>query len=408
MNIQGVGTVKNSAKINTSKEKNEASFTDFLPKSNEAIKDAEYCPKKPMDKKIISASTEAGKPRIAVTEAKETNSLENVEDIKEEFAVFISNVKSDLMEKLNLSQEELENLMSVLGLTNLDLLQENKIQQIFLEATGEENPLNLVLSEEYSDFMKNYQSLVHKLEDTLDLDENTYDAIKMLMGKDSLDSTIKDVAQSKENVFYQAVEDETLEQVKHTDEFADEQVQITNFQETPKALVQDPGVKEIIVPGGQMKESVNVEDLMKQMDALGKMVTEDTETTIHMQLTPKHLGKVFLQISLQEGIITARIATEHEHVKELLINQSYELKEMLSAHGVRVNEVEVTTETHEFEQNLEQNFHFTEEDQGKQENNNASRNYTGDGYDENQSLPDEETLVEELMKQQGNRMFLQA
>ncbi len=71
-------------------------------------------------------------------------------------------------------------------------------------------------------------------------------------------------------------------------------------------------------------------------------------------LHPASLGNVHLQISEKAGIITAVITTENETVRDALLVQAMVLKEELNEQGLKVESVEVTVASHEFEQNMQQ------------------------------------------------------
>ena len=89
-------------------------------------------------------------------------------------------------------------------------------------------------------------------------------------------------------------------------------------------------------------------------------------------------------------------------VKEALEMQVATLRENLSQAGVKVDSVEVTIASHEFERNLEQN------EQGHQQNPDESkkaprRNLKLDSLDELSGLmSEEEALVAQIMRDNGN------
>ena len=98
----------------------------------------------------------------------------------------------------------------------------------------------------------------------------------------------------------------------------------------------------------------------------------------------------------------AQIAAQNEIVKEALEMQVATLRENLSQAGVKVDSVEVTIASHEFERNLEQN------EQGQQQNPDESkkaprRNLKLDSLDELSGLmSEEEALVAQIMRDNGN------
>ena len=152
---------------------------------------------------------------------------------------------------------------------------------------------------------------------------------------------------------------------------------------------------------------------MNQISEFAKLnFTADT-TSLEMQLNPENLGKIYLHVSTsKEGNITAQIAASNEVVKEALETQMADLKTSLNQQGIKVDAVEVTIASHEFERNLEQNAKGDANQSEYQEE--ASRNDTGsngirrilrgelDGL--SGLMSEEDVLAAKIMKDNGNTM----
>ena len=93
---------------------------------------------------------------------------------------------------------------------------------------------------------------------------------------------------------------------------------------------------------------------------------------MEMQLNPENLGKIYLNISEKEGVIRAQLAAQNEVVKEALETQMVELRQNLNQQGIKVDAIEVTVATHEFEQNLDGQAK-QEEQAGEQMEQNQKR-----------------------------------
>ncbi|MEC0123877.1 flagellar hook-length control protein FliK [Paenibacillus pabuli] len=65
-----------------------------------------------------------------------------------------------------------------------------------------------------------------------------------------------------------------------------------------------------------------------------------SEATI--SLRPEHLGKLDVQITLQNGQLVARFMTEHSMAKDMLEQQMMQLRSSLQAQGIQVERLEVT------------------------------------------------------------------
>lgn len=151
---------------------------------------------------------------------------------------------------------------------------------------------------------------------------------------------------------------------------------------------------------------VNVEDILRQVSQMTRVIVGQAESSIEMQLNPANLGKVYLQVVSREGVITAQLAAQNEAVKEALESQLVVLKENMNQQGMKVEAIEVTIASHEFERNLEQNQNnAAREQQEEQAQRTGRRNINLNNLDELEGLmSEEETLVAKMMAEQGNSM----
>jgi flagellar hook-length control protein FliK len=158
------------------------------------------------------------------------------------------------------------------------------------------------------------------------------------------------------------------------------------------------------MPQMQLNSYLGVDTLqiMEQIaEQIRVVVTPDT-TSMEMQINPENLGKIYLHISSEEGVVSAQFAATNEVVKEALELQMATLRENLTQAGVKVDAIEVTIASHEFEKNLEQNQKNPDE-QLQEEKTTKRRNLSVDSLDELQGvMTEEETLVAQIMKDNGN------
>ncbi len=149
--------------------------------------------------------------------------------------------------------------------------------------------------------------------------------------------------------------------------------------------------------------SVNTLDIIRQVAENVKIVLANDFSSMEMQLNPENLGKVYLNVTVEEGAVNAQIAVQNETVKEVLEVQLATLRETLNQSGIKVDAVEVTVASHEFESNLEQDGRRQEEQAEKQHGNVIRRNISLDSLDELSGLmSEEETLVAKMMRDNGN------
>jgi len=151
-------------------------------------------------------------------------------------------------------------------------------------------------------------------------------------------------------------------------------------------------------------------ELLEQVTSNLKITLASDATTMEMQLNPENLGKVFLQLSSKEGVVSAHFNAQNEVVKEVLESQMADLRTSLNQQGVKVDAIEVTVSSHGFERNLDENQH-REEKEGEmmEENKKSRRSLRMDSLDELQGLmTEEEMLVAQIMRDNGNSMDLTA
>ena len=151
--------------------------------------------------------------------------------------------------------------------------------------------------------------------------------------------------------------------------------------------------------------STDTTELINQIvDNIRLNVSQDT-TSIEMQLNPENLGRVYVHLSAKEGTVNAQFTATNEVVKEALEAQIVTLKENLNQAGVKVDAVEITVSSHEFERNLEQD-QSREEQEGEYQEAAAKqrrRNINMSSMDELAGvMTEEESLVAQMMRDNGN------
>lgn len=150
--------------------------------------------------------------------------------------------------------------------------------------------------------------------------------------------------------------------------------------------------------------SIDTKEIIAQI-ANNVRINQSIDTAnIQMQLNPENLGRIYLNISSKEGAVSATITATNEAVKEALEAQIINLKENLSQNGIKVDAVEVTVASHEFERNLEQNSSKDEQNAMYHENNNKRRkNIDISSLDDLSGImSEEENLLAQIMKENGN------
>lgn len=154
---------------------------------------------------------------------------------------------------------------------------------------------------------------------------------------------------------------------------------------------------------------VNIQEVIDKIGEYAKLSVGNQISTMEMQLNPENLGKLFVTITSHNGEITARIAAQTQLAKEVIDSQISQFRENLNQNGIKVEAVEVTVSTHEFERNLSGNQSMmNQEQQEKKQPKRRMMNESEFTLSNLQGLMSEEDQVlARMMKENGNTLDYQ-
>ena len=224
-----------------------------------------------------------------------------------------------------------------------------------------------------------------------------------------------------EDTLSQQVSDESVslkseKQVMKTDLNSDSSSDERSFDDKSENRVLHTMINEQMQPEGvffffflQTKyTSVNTTDIIRQIVDQISIAKTTGESVIEMQLNPENLGKLYINVTERNSEITARIAVSNETVKNALESQMVALRENLQDANIRVNDVEITIATHEFERNLEQN---AGNENGRQDGQQFTQQSSSNGVNRtghNEAASDEAGLAAQIMRDNGNSVDFMA
>lgn len=224
-----------------------------------------------------------------------------------------------------------------------------------------------------------------------------------------------------EDTLSQQVSDETVslkseKQVMKTDLNSDSSSDERSFDDKSENRVLHTMINEQMQPEGVFEAfdvqpkytSVNTTDIIRQIVDQISIAKTTGESVIEMQLNPENLGKLYINVSERNSEITARIAVSNETVKNALESQMAALRENLQDANIRVNDVEITIATHEFERNLEQNAGNENGRQDGQQFTHQSSSNGGNRTGHNDAASDEAGLAAQIMRDNGNSVDFMA
>lgn len=149
--------------------------------------------------------------------------------------------------------------------------------------------------------------------------------------------------------------------------------------------------------------TTSTQNIMRQiMDYMRVQVRPET-TNLEMQLHPASLGTIHIQLQSKGGMVTANFIAQNESVKAALESQIVQLRENFEEQGVKVEAVEVTVETHQFEQNLEQNNRGQNDAESSVQRGRRVRRLNLDqDPEELEALDEADRIAAQMMEANGN------
>lgn len=337
-------------------------------------------------------------------EASATEEQGDLEQVMEVLQSAILQIQELLTQQLDISPEDLEQLLQEKGITGQQLLQPEVVSQLVLDATGAEDPLSLVMDEDLyqsrqvinREFSEITRQLKQKLEeDGEELPKVLEKLENSMYGKEA--QGIEAAAQNPQQ--RDTREHDEPRQGREQDHNTVGQVFYQNYT----AQAQNQTVSQVSTMAvGRETAYVDIPDsrqIMNQVLDYMKVSMRPENTVLDMHLHPESLGTLHVQISAREGVMTAHFTASSEAVKTVLENQMAVLKENFQQQDIKVDAIEVTVETHQFEGNLEQGRRGGEEEADRRP---KRRRLDISSLDSEEELTESEQIITEMMAVNGN------
>lgn len=330
-------------------------------------------------------------------ELKKADGMEEADDIEavERAAGILNQVTEVIKDLLGISDEELNQMMDQLGITNLQLLQPETLQNLVLMANSEQDAVVLLTDAE---LLNTVNELIGQVEQVLEeagitaeelmkefdnpdfavmvenavaglteqenekpAEQSTEVEENALVNTEEKTETEVDIrTEDKENG--NSFENRSSDDSTEVDNFAEQFV--NNLQKAAQEIGEITGQKDIV----QMVREVADQILEK----IKVSVTAET-TSLEIVLTPEELGKVNLTVSADaDGMMKAKFVTENELAREAIERNLVQFKEMLQEQGLKVDTIEVTVGSFEFDRNGQTG------DNTQEEQKNGNRRFISD------------------------------
>lgn len=319
----------------------------------------------------------------------------------------IQNVSEQLQEILGMSEEQLNLAVDELGMTEMDLLDPNSVTELIVQLKADGDFSELISNEELHNEVTSLLDMIKA--ETADIAKGmglTSEQFEQLIDKalENVDTAAEDFV----NISETKSDDVTLE-TQSTQESSQQTVTVDKTENKNEASQDNASQNSGTLFGeviSNLEQSITVTTDETQTVQIVRQVIEQIQinaregmTSMEIQLTPENLGKVNLQVTAKDGVITAQITTDTLAAKEAIEAQISVLRENLNEQGLKVEAVEVTVESHKFESNSEHNREPQQEEHG------AKRRYIEfDGTEDVQFEDTAAALAREIMMSNGNRM----
>ena len=358
----------------------------------------------------------------------EDGDAKDLEKVQEVLGTIVQNLIGQIKETFSVSEEELQGVMDELGMTETDLMDPAQLNELLMAVSGAEDSFALLTDEELYGNVKSIldlqKDLTGQAQEELQLTpEKWQDAVtKVVTEEPVITVEVEDHATDAAERLQSDVELPTVEQEP------EEKIQAP-VQNTQEEKTKDSGNRHESQTAGQqgnlllqnlkeenflsglqqashteVTQTTDTQDIMRQIMDYMKVSVKADSSDLEMQLHPQSLGTLHVQVASKNGVVTANFITQNETVKAALESQMVQLKESFAEQGVKVEAIEVTVQTHSFEQNLEQGRgNQSDQESGAGVSRRRTRRINlNTAFVEDEPQTEEDRIAADIMSANGN------
>lgn len=352
-------------------------------------------------------------------------------DIEKAVAEAYSQIINVIADALNANPDEIKGIINELDI-NLNALSDNQnVIKIVSKYLGINNPVNVLTNDDAINAVKEInQSISEIINELKDEFAITDDGLKDLLSKidtvrdteniediindetgnvDASDDIIKVSDENNNKINIDSENDNIVPEkttVKNEENAnAGNNKEFNNDRESKSELYLNENGMESIVSNlkNTITDNILTEDGIA--DKIIKQITDDIRlyakadtTSLEIQLEPETLSKVGITVTSKAGTITAQLVVQNEVAKEAIESQMATLKESFASQDIKVDAVEVTIASKEFEQNLDKGAGNSSE---QNENKRRKHISTEELAEINGTATDKETSIDNVLKEMG-------
>ncbi len=423
-------------------------FQTAAEKSEAPVKQGNAIAKTSATEKTMSVSKKADELKKSHTEVEETDD-KALDAVEKELENATEELKEEIAEKLDITVEELEAAMETLGLTDASLFTQEGMTALVMEIEQISTPvelltnadayqtlqeLNMFANELLTNVQEEFQLTDEQMQMAMERFVETEKNAQTIVGEEQIlqvgsdeadiaeteqgtttDKANQNVETDEQMISGERANAKEIESVK-TDHDAGHKESghqsESNGQTIAENVFQQSNTQTVNQMAADFNQTMNAGNVNAQeiYDQIGEFVKTNIRpgiSEVEMQLNPENLGTVHIHLSSKQGNVTAQLTVQNELVRAALEVQLIQLKENFAEQGIKVDAVEVTVETHAFNQNMQQNNEANGQTQAEiKRSATRSINLNGDWAEE--ELSEEEQLVAEMMEADGNTVDYKA
>ncbi|MBO4781563.1 MAG: flagellar hook-length control protein FliK [Lachnospiraceae bacterium] len=269
---------------------------------------------------------------------------------------------------LNITPEELKQALDALGLELGDLTDRNNVAQLILMLNGSGDISDMLIDNGMLETFNELNDFIAETLETSGMSAEEFKNALEVFGKNNGNEVTEVKPELSERVeaekpidvdgevSNEAAIGQTEEAITFEVTRSGEEGSSTGFSDrSSKGTEQDvhtvTGAVEGFVRNLEMtveqtgevveEQQVSIRDIVYQVVQRIRVNISPENTSLEMRLNPENLGRVSINITSNNGVMTARIDTENQKAREAIESQLQILKENIEAKGIKVEAVEV-------------------------------------------------------------------
>lgn len=385
------------------------------------------------------------------TDVEETEATEETtEAVEEELNEKAEELVEEISKELGVSIEDVEKVLEELGISMAGLFDKENLTQVVVVLSGAEDVTQIVMDEE---LFAQVNNLLGKMEEMLNEVANdtnvTAEELMEYVSKEEFKGEFKtensDVKVLEAEVVTEAEETDVADTAKF-DADTTEAIDKTETENTVKvtqtktskstnghtqsdlshenAETNQQFLTNVASDNNLQNVALNVDngmspyltfearEIMQQILDYIKVSVKPDMTSLQMQLNPEELGTLQIEVTNKNGMLTAQFTTQDESVKAVIESQLVQLKENMNEQGLKVQAVEVTVASQQFDRNLDKNGNEgTTQEENQKAKSKQIRRINLNELDMEEELEDADDAIRiaaDMMARNGNTIDFMA